>query len=106
MRLLLLLFLLTQSVMARPVTSSLPVFQGEAERKGSAVFMAPPGWRFRYSVSGGSLKILLFDSEKNQVGESAWLKGGGSGERLVGKAGKYSFMIQSRGRYKIEVLTP
>lgn len=84
--------------------ASLPVFEGGMERKGTSVFNAPAGWKFRYSTSGGVLKITLYDAQRNEVGSPAVLLGAGTAERQVGKAGQYFFMIQSTGDYKIEVL--
>lgn len=85
--------------------STLPVFEGGLERKGTSVFTAPEGWRFRYQ-STGVLKATLYDAKQNQVGQPAILIGGGQAEMKVGKAGQYFFMIQSSGTYKIEVLAP
>lgn len=84
-------------------SSSLPTFEGGMERKGTSVFAAPAGWKFRYSADG-VFKATLFDAQRNQVGEPAVILGSGSSERVVGKAGQYFFMIQSTGNYKIEVL--
>lgn len=84
--------------------ASLPVFEGGLERKGTSVFNAPAGWKFRYTSTGGVLKITLYDANRNEVGAPAILLGAGTAERSVGKAGQYFFMIQSAGGYKIEVL--
>lgn len=84
--------------------STLPVFEGNLERKGSSVFTAPTGWSYRCSCSGGVLKATLYDAQRNPVGEPVTLLGGGSVTRKVEKAGSYFFMIQSTGPYKIEVL--
>lgn len=83
----------------------LPVFEGGMERKGTSVFTAPEGWRYRYS-SNGVFKATLYDANRNEVGSPVMLVGGGVGEVQVGKAGKYFFMIQATAPYKIEVLGP
>lgn len=84
-------------------SSSLPVFTGGTERKGTAVFEAPEGWGYRATGQGTVLKVTLYDSNRNQVGEPVKLVGSGTSERYVGKAGKYFFMIQSAGGYRVEV---
>lgn len=81
---------------------SLPVFEGNLERKGTSVFTAPAGWGFRYSGQG-VLKVTLYDERRNPVGSPVALLGGGTGERKVGTPGKYFFMIQSTGPYRIEI---
>lgn len=82
--------------------SALPVFEGNLERKGTPVFDAPSGWGYRWNAQG-VFKATLYDDRRNPVGTPTVQVGGGSGERVVGKAGKYFFMIQSSGPYRIEV---
>lgn len=83
--------------------STLPVFTGGTERKGTAVFDAPEGWGFRAIGQGTVLKVTLYDANRNPVGQPVKLVGSGTAERYVGKAGKYFFMIQSAGSYRVEV---
>ncbi|MBX3167904.1 MAG: hypothetical protein KF760_10855 [Candidatus Eremiobacteraeota bacterium] len=86
-------------------SSALPVFEGNLERKGTSVFSAPAGWGFKYSGQG-VLKATLFDEQRNPVGTPAVLLGGGSGTQMIHKAGRYFFMIQSTGPYRIEIIQP
>lgn len=83
--------------------STLPVFTGGTERKGTAVFQAPEGWGYRVTGQGTVLKVTLYDANRSQVQEPVKLVGAGTVERTVGKAGKYFFMIQSAGSYRIEL---
>lgn len=84
---------------------SLPVFEGGMERKGTSVFTAPEGWRYRFT-SSGVFKATLYDANRNEVGAPGMLIGGGTGEVKVGKGGKYFFLIQATAPYKLEVLAP
>lgn len=86
-------------------SASLPVFEGGMERKGTSVFTAPEGWRYRFT-SSGVFKATLYDANRNEVGSPGVLIGGGTGEVKVGKAGKYFFLIQATAPYKLEVLGP
>ena len=83
--------------------ATLPVFEGNLERKGTSVFTAPRGWKFRCTAQG-VFKATLHDSQRNPVGSPVVLMGSGTSERSVGQPGQYFFMIQSTGPYKIEVL--
>ena len=82
----------------------LPKYSGGTERKGSPIFSAPRGWRFRGTCKGTVLKVTLFDANRNQIGEPMSLIGSGSVVRKVGTPGKYFFMIKSVGPYELEVL--
>lgn len=83
--------------------STLPVFTGGTERKGTAIFDAPEGWGYRVTGTGTVLEVTLYDANRNEVGEPVQLVGSGTVTRSVGKAGKYFFMIKSAGTYRVEV---
>jgi hypothetical protein len=82
--------------------NALPVFEGNLERKGTPVFTAPKGWGYRWNAQG-VFKATLYDEQRNRVGTPAVGVGGGSGESVIGKPGKYFFMIQSSGPYRIQI---
>ena len=84
-------------------TSELPVYSGGTERKGTPIFTVPEGWGYRWTFEGAAMKLTLFDKNRNQIGNPVSQIGGGSGQRVVGKAGKYFMMIQSSGNYRIEL---
>lgn len=85
------------------LTGSLPVYSGGTERKGTPMITLPEGWGFRWKFEGAAFKLTLFDEQKLQVGSPVTVVGSGKGERVVDKAGKYFFMIQSSGNYRLEL---
>lgn len=85
---------------------SFPVYSGGTERKGTPIFSVPEGWGFRWDFKGAALKLTLFDSTRNQVGEPVSVVGGGTGERIIGTPGQYFLMIQSTGQYRVELFKP
>ena len=99
----LILGLCLQTCLADSSEASLAVYSGPTETKTTPVISLPEGWGFRWKFEGAAFKLTLFDGQKLQVGSPVTVVGPGSGEKLVGKAGKYFFMIHSSGDYRVEL---
>ena len=92
-----------QTCLADSSEASLAVYSGATETKTTPIIDLPEGWGFRWKFEGAAFKLTLFDGQKLQVGSPVTVVGSGNGEKLVGKAGKYFFMIHSSGDYRVEL---